>query len=451
MTQPLELVKGQTAPLTAQDVVVTVQVGAPIDLSALLVADNGKVRSDADFVFYNQPTGPGVRCLRDGDQWRLEIALGDVPADVDMVRAVVNLEQDGQQFGQLSAPVATVAVRSGTVLATYPITGLTTETIMVAVELYRRAGAWKMRAVGQGYAGGLADLIGDHGVSVDDAPASTPPPPAAPPAPAPPAAAYPSPPAQPPASYPPPSAPGAYFPPPPPAPSYPPPSAPGASFPPPPPAPPAASYPPLAQPAGPPVDAGLNPQRPVSLQKGQRVTLRKHTGEGLTYVRMGLGWDPITRRGGMFGRREQEVDLDASAILFADQEPVDVVFYNNLTAKDGSVQHQGDNRTGAGDGDDEVVVIDLNRVSAHVSSIVFVVTSYEGQTFEQIQNAFCRLVDNTNGAELARYTLAGGMPFTAMVMAKVFRADNGWSIQAIGEGIQARTPVQALPQLGRFL
>ena len=190
--------------------------------------------------------------------------------------------------------------------------------------------------------------------------------------------------------------------------------------------------------------------RTVSLSKGQKVSLAKEGGVALTMIRMGLGWDPI-KKGGFFGSREVDIDLDASCVLFADEQPVDVAFYNQLRTKDGSIQHMGDNRTGEGDGDDEVVMVDLTRVPVHVSTLFFVVTSYEGQTFEQVQNAFCRLVDQTTGAELARYTLAGGMASTGMIMAKVYREGGGWKLQAIGEGIQARVPTEAIQQLPRFL
>jgi stress response protein SCP2 len=86
-----------------------------------------------------------------------------------------------------------------------------------------------------------------------------------------------------------------------------------------------------------------------------------------------------------------------------------------------------------------------------VTSILFVVTSYRGQTFEQVANAFCRLIDQTNNAELARYTLGGGQPFTGMVMAKVFRESGNWKLQAIGDGIQARTPIDASSKIAQFL
>src|SRR5690606_22176516 len=124
----------------------------------------------------------------------------------------------------------------------------------------------------------------------------------------------------------------------------------------------------------------------------------------------------------------------------------------NLASKDGSIRHSGDNRTGMGDGDDETVLIDLPRVPVHLTSLVLIVTSYQGQTFEQVQNAFCRLIDQAGGGgELARYTLAGGMPCTGMVMAKIYREGSGWKLQAIGEGMQARTPVEAVPHLARFV
>lgn len=190
--------------------------------------------------------------------------------------------------------------------------------------------------------------------------------------------------------------------------------------------------------------------RSVNLLKGQRVSLHKEDGVALTTVRMGLGWDAIKKRS-MFGLREADIDLDASAVMFAGQQPLDVVFFNNLRSKDGSVQHLGDNRTGDGDGDDESIAVDLTRVPANVTAVVFIVTSYEGQTLEQVANAFCRLVDDTSGGEMARYTLGAGGAFTGTVMAKVFRESGSWKMQAIGEGMQARTPIDAVPQLVRFL
>ncbi len=194
----------------------------------------------------------------------------------------------------------------------------------------------------------------------------------------------------------------------------------------------------------------LSKNGPVSLSKGQRVTLRKDGGVALTFIRMGLGWDPITR-GGLFGRRAIDIDLDASVAMFAETNLIDVAYYGQLASKDGSIRHQGDNLTGEGDGDDEVILVDLTRVPAHVTTLLFFVTSYKGHSFEQVSNAFCGLIDGATNAELARYALAGGMPFTAMAMAKVFRVGADWKMQALGEGFQASHPGEAIPQLTRFL
>lgn len=462
------LAKGQNGPLATNDVVVSIQLTAPADLSALLVTEQGKVRSDADFVFFNQPSGPGVNLqpAPAGQPASLAVSLNAVPADIAQIRAVITLDDANSNFGRFPAPTAIVSDAAGNRLFEYQIEGLSTESIVIALELYRRQGSWKVRAVGQGYAGGFAALVTDHGVTVDDSPAQQAQPvqQAAPPPPAYPAQQPPAYPTQPAQNYPPPPAPaypaqqnpqgaptGGYPPPgpgyPPPGPGYPPPPGPGGY---PPPA--QGGYPPPGQPVPqqPPAEVSLSKDRPVSLTKGQRVTLRKEGGAALTFVKMGLGWDPVKNRG-MFGNRTVDVDLDASVVMFADNNPVDVAYYGQLTSKDGSIRHQGDNLTGEGEGDDEVILVDLTRIPAHVSTLVFIVTSYKGHTFEQIQNAFCRLVDGTTNAELARYTLAGGMPFTAMAMAKVFRAGNDWKLQAIGEGFAAKHPGEAVPHLGRFL
>ena len=96
--------------------------------------------------------------------------------------------------------------------------------------------------------------------------------------------------------------------------------------------------------------------------------------------------------------------------------------------------------------DEEGEYVDLQRVPAHVTTVIFTVTSYRGHTFEQVSNAFCRLVDSTTNSELARYTLQGGMAFTGMVMAKVYRVNGEWKLQAIGEGIQAKHAGEAAPR-----
>jgi tellurium resistance protein TerZ len=184
------------------------------------------------------------------------------------------------------------------------------------------------------------------------------------------------------------------------------------------------------------------------LSKGQAISLQKSDGGTLTAVRMGLGWQAAARRG-LFGSRTREIDLDASAMLFADKQLVDVVFFQHLVSDDGSVRHTGDNLVGGvgQGGDDEAVLVDLQRVPVHVDQIVFTVNSFTGQTFAEVQNAFCRLVDETNGQELARYTLTGGGQYTAQIMAKVHRQGSGWGMTAIGEPANGRTFKDLLPEL----
>ncbi|KQR98564.1 stress protein [Williamsia sp. Leaf354] len=417
------LTKGQNGPLGSTDVEIAIDLATAGDLSALLVTDAGKVRTDADFVFFNQPSGPGVTLVSGSGVGTLRLDLSAVPADISQIRAVITLENG--TFGAVAAPVAHVRA-GGADAFEYRIDGLSSESIVIALEVYRRGADWKVRAVGQGYAGGFAALVTDHGVSVDDAPT---PPAATPPA----------------APTPPPAAPT-------PSVSY---SRPAPATPPPaPPAPPAAVAPAGAQP-WPTASTGevsLSKDRPVSLTKGQRVSLQKDGGVALTRITMGLGWDPILTKKGLFGGgRSSNIDLDASAMMFAGTQLADLAYYGQLVSKDGSVKHHGDNLTGEGDGDDEVIDVDLTRIPQQITQILFIVTSYQGQTFEQVDNAFCRLVDQSNRAELARYTLAGGMPFTGIVMAKVFRGDGGWKLQAVGEGMAARHPGEAAKQIQRFL
>jgi tellurium resistance protein TerZ len=190
----------------------------------------------------------------------------------------------------------------------------------------------------------------------------------------------------------------------------------------------------------------------VNMSKGQQVSLTKRGGGGLSLVRMGLGWDAVKKRG-LFGSRSQSIDLDASALLFdGGGNLVDAVWFRQLRSKDGSVQHTGDNLTGDGDGDDESIIVDLTRVPPAVTQIVFTVNSFTGQDFSQIENAFCRLVDETTGDELARYDLTGSGRHNAQIMAKVGRgAGGGWTMTAIGGIGNGRTFQDLLPATVPFL
>jgi len=179
----------------------------------------------------------------------------------------------------------------------------------------------------------------------------------------------------------------------------------------------------------------------VNLRKGQTVSLTKQGGGTLTVVRMGLGWDAIKKKG-LFGRsKDQAVDLDASAMLFdRSGRLVDQVWFQQLRSTDGAMQHTGDNVTGAGEGDDESIVVDLATLDPDVQTIVFVVNSFTGQNFSQIENAYCRLVDSASGdAELARYELTGSGTHNGQIMAKVVRDGPGWSMTAIGAVANGQT------------
>lgn len=187
----------------------------------------------------------------------------------------------------------------------------------------------------------------------------------------------------------------------------------------------------------------------VNLAKGQKISLEKTAGGTLRQVVMGLGWD-AKKSGGFFGfgSKTQEIDLDASCVLFDDAgHYTDAVWFRQLHSKDGSITHTGDNRTGAGEGDDEQIIVDLSRVPAGVKSLVFVVNSFTGQNFSQIENASCRMVDQASGREIAKYDLGAGGNHTAMIMTKVYRHEGEWKMHAIGENASGRTFQDLLPAI----
>ena len=191
----------------------------------------------------------------------------------------------------------------------------------------------------------------------------------------------------------------------------------------------------------------------VNMTKGQKVSLAKRGGGSLTVVRMGLGWDAVKKRGLFGGSKSQSIDLDASALLFdGSGQLVDAVWFRQLQSRDGAVRHTGDNLTGDGDGDDESVIVDLTRLSPGTTQIVFTVNSFTGQDFSQIENAFCRLVDETTGEELARYDLTGSGRHNAQIMAKVSRGGAGeWSMTAIGATASGRTVQDLVPATAGYL
>jgi stress response protein SCP2 len=207
----------------------------------------------------------------------------------------------------------------------------------------------------------------------------------------------------------------------------------------------------------------------VSLRKGQGVSLRKNEFD-LSSVTIGLGWDINEEKkgfmGGLFGKKAAEYDLDVSAFLCNAQGKVtdlgdvengrsslvngDIIFFNSLKHKSGKIWLTGDNRTGAGDGDDEQIIVHLNTLDPKYEKIVFIVQIYNGrelkQHFGKVQNAYIRAVDAKN-VEMARFDLSGGPAFNnqcSMLFAELVRENSGWKLNAIGEPSESDTFVTHL-------
>ncbi|MFE9471522.1 TerD family protein [Streptomyces griseofuscus] len=382
---------GSNVPLSAARITVDVAAPVRLDVSGLLLTGDGKVRSDDDFIFYNQPSGPGVAYRSGGGAApdAITVDTAAVPPDIEKIVVTASPDAAGQTFQGIE-PTATIRdADGGAVLATFTPPQLGTETALVVVEVYRRGGQWKARAVGQGYANGLAGIATDFGVTVEEPAAA----PAAPPQPT-------APPVAPSVAPPMPAAPPA-------APAAP---APGS-------------------------DSGkinLDKGR-VSLQKNQTVSLVKGGRPLLSQVRMGLGWEPAFRGA--------DIDLDASVIAYGPQRNhIDSCYFGKLTILKGAVKHSGDNLTGEGAGDDEVIVVDLGRIPQEVTGLVFTVNSFSGQKFTDVAKAYCRLVDAATDEELVRFDLTQAEPQTGVLMAKLIRQFSGeWEMTAIGDFVKART------------
>jgi stress response protein SCP2 len=393
--------KGANLPLPANAVRVELSwsggAGVPdVDASALLLRDNGKVADDSDFVFYNQPAHPSGAARhvgKTGTRDVIEVDLAGLPTQVE--RVVLAASVDGGTFGKVPNLRLNVAdLAGGAQLVEFPMTA-TDETAFVTGELYRRAGQWKFRAVGQGYARGLAGLATDFGISVEDEPVPS----------VRQSAALPTDPG---------------FVPPPPPPGFVPPPFPG-------------QLPPGAAPQAQPQQAQtLGSGGPVNLVKGGRVSLVK-SGPALVQVMMGLGWDPARKRG--------NIDLDASVIAFdGGGNQLAMVWFVNKGEWNGALRHMGDNVTGKGEGDDEQIYVDLDRMPKEVANLVFTITSYRKQKFTEVRNAFCRLVDTATGKELVRYNLSEAEPATGVVMAVLRRTGgNNWEMRAVGDFADGRT------------
>jgi tellurium resistance protein TerZ len=179
----------------------------------------------------------------------------------------------------------------------------------------------------------------------------------------------------------------------------------------------------------------------VSLQKSQSVSLAKEVPGGLSQITLGVGWDVAKPGllGGLFGRRD-DIDLDASCLTFdADKTVLDAVWFGKLANPAGTIRHSGDNLTGEGEGDDESIAVDLDRLDPRVEHIVLTVNSFRGQSFDAVANAFGRVVDSRSGAELARFAISDSGPHTGLILASLTRAGGQWHFKAIGARTGGRT------------
>jgi len=179
----------------------------------------------------------------------------------------------------------------------------------------------------------------------------------------------------------------------------------------------------------------------ISLQKGQKVSLSKENA-GLSKLLIGLGWDEVKQSRGFFAPKPQPIDCDASAILLQNGKLMgkkDLVYFGNLRHSSGAIMHMGDNLTGAGDGDDEQIMVELNNLPDCYDRIVIVVNIYESvarkQHFGLIKNAFIRLVDANKGTEMYKYNLTEDYSGkTAMIFGEVYRHNGEWKFSAVGQG-----------------
>ncbi len=198
----------------------------------------------------------------------------------------------------------------------------------------------------------------------------------------------------------------------------------------------------------------------VNLQKGQKISLKKSDGSGLKKVMVGLGWDEAqpTATGwrALFASKPQDIDCDASVILCGENGKLvssniknSCVYYGNLRHPSGAIVHQGDNLTGAGEGDDEQIMVDLSMIPAEIARLVFVVNIYDAnvrnQHFGMIRNAFIRIVDLGGNTEICRFNLTEDYSGkTGMVVGEIYKSSGEWKFNAIGQGVNSASRVTAL-------
>ncbi|MBQ6374138.1 MAG: TerD family protein [Clostridia bacterium] len=194
----------------------------------------------------------------------------------------------------------------------------------------------------------------------------------------------------------------------------------------------------------------------VNLVKGQKISLVKPGTAGLSKIMVGLGWDAVQQKRGLFAPKPRDIDCDASVILCgADGRVIShdanqcCVYFGNLRHSSGAIVHQGDNLTGEGEGDDEQIMVDLNGIPPEIDKLVFVVNIYDAnvrnQHFGMIRNAFIRLVDMKAGTELCRFNLTddySGM--TGMIVGEIYRRGGEWKFNAVGQGVANASRLNSL-------
>lgn len=173
----------------------------------------------------------------------------------------------------------------------------------------------------------------------------------------------------------------------------------------------------------------------INLEKGSRINLEKADGGALTKIKMGLGWDPVGR---------DSIDLDASCIMLDENKTmIDQVSFRQLKSKCGNIKHSGDNLTGEGDGDDEVIEVNLAGMKEAVKHLVFTVNSFRGQPFTEVENASCRIYDD-KGSVLTEYKLSEKGAHTGLIMVSVYRHNGAWKVKALGHPTSGRTATDML-------
>jgi tellurium resistance protein TerZ len=179
----------------------------------------------------------------------------------------------------------------------------------------------------------------------------------------------------------------------------------------------------------------------INLSKGQKLSLKKDDGQAITSILLGLGWDVGS----------QQIDLDASCATFdQNRQLLETIYFGNKNSKNGAIKHSGDNLTGEGEGDDQILV-DLNSLPASVQNVVLTVTSYRGQRFTSVKNAYVRIVNRKDSQELCRYNLTEKYDTTGIIMARLYRHNGEWKVAAMGEPANGKTISDLIPTIKKIL